>query len=202
MNRLDRDDLPTTPKTPAKLFAPSIVLWLVAIALYILAFRFITNQSEYKALLTQFVLSDIAWRNYIAYVALLNVALLAPGSAIALILAVLPVFGPDVTFLLSVLGGVSASIISHQLGWHFAGRLKIGFIQSNLARAREYITRSRTRTWVLAMLTRGIPNPLYDTWGYAFGALRIPLTTYLPAATLGGVIAIGLLCYLPSLFLR
>jgi uncharacterized membrane protein YdjX (TVP38/TMEM64 family) len=159
------------------------------------------GHDEYKAFMTRVLLSQDRWRNYIAFGLLLNFTLLAPGSATVLILLALPLFGPTTTFLLSLMGGFTATLLAHRLGrWFraFEGEQR----WAKIRRLEDVVTRNRQRTWLLALASRAIPNPLYDVWPFAFGFFLVPLRAYLPPATLGGAFTLSFLCYLPWILSR
>jgi uncharacterized membrane protein YdjX (TVP38/TMEM64 family) len=162
-------------------------------------FRELSQSAWLQRVISEATAGGSRWKVYVLYVTLLHVSLLAPGSAAVLVLIALPIFGANTTFVLSLVSGVSASFISHQVGWHILGRVRLPINSQKLLRAKELATGTATRSWLLAMLTRALPNPLYDVWGYAFGALKIPLHIYLPAATIGGAVSLALICYLPNL---
>lgn len=180
-------------------WVPAFLAWCVLLALYIVAWRFGVQRDAYQAWVDRELLSGSPWINYTSYFLLLTVALLAPGSATILILAALPVFGPLATFVLSFLAGVVATAASHQVGWYLRARRSLERPSDRVRRVQSFVDRYQNKLWLLALLTRAVPNPLYDTWAYAFGFLRLPLSRYLPWAVLGGGLSLAALCFLPGL---
>jgi uncharacterized membrane protein YdjX (TVP38/TMEM64 family) len=192
----------TTAPSRLPLWLPSLASCLALVAMYVAVMRYVVGPEDYRSFMSRALLSSSVWTNYAVFCLLISLALLLPGSAAVLILAALPVWGPSATFVLAFVGGLSATVLAHQLGWWLRSRDRDGRRWTKVQAVHVFLTQHERRIWMLAFATRAIPNPFYDVWAYAFGFFRVPLRTYLPPATLGGAIALAVLCYVPWLLTR
>lgn len=193
-----RQDEPLAPWRSGSWLRP--VLWCLAlVALYVVMLKYVVGSAAYRTMLSETLLSQHQWVNKVGFVILVNAALLAPGSTAVLVLAAVPVFGPGGTFLLALGGGISATIIGHQLGSWIRSRESRGKRWERVRAAQGLLRRYERYLWILSFASRAIPNPGYDVWPIAFGFFRVPLMSYLLPAVIGGSLALSALCYLPWL---
>lgn len=128
------------------------------------------------------------------YTVLLIVCLLTPFSSAALIVLVaLPVFGPEQTFISSIIAGGTSAVLSYWIGKQIRSGPGGVMLKRRLERIKGLV-QSR-RICVIAFACKAIPNPLYDLWGYAFGLARASFAWYLVGSLLGGAIPLGIMCF-------
>ena len=186
----------------AKKSVVAILLWFAILAFYFTLATQLNAFSSLEAYLDRHMSADHKLIAMAIYWLILFAGLLTPfSSATFFVLAVLPVFGPTRTFFLSLTAGISASFIGHFIGSEFQTALSNSFFSAYLGEAQSYISnRSKRTVFVLAFLSRAIPNPLYDVWAYAFGILGTSRITYLVGASFGGSIPLGIICYAGEIF--
>jgi len=123
-------------------------------------------------------------------------ALMLPLSSSALLLLVgLEAFGRTTTFLTGLTAGGVAAGLSYALASRIVALGRPARLARRLETGRHLLSRWPRATWLAVFLARATPNPLYDVWGYAAGALRIPVRAYLVASFLGGILPLALVCF-------
>ncbi len=123
-------------------------------------------------------------------------ALMLPLSSSALLLLVgLEAFGRTTTFLVGLTAGGVAAGLSYALASKIVALGRPARLARRLDTGRRLLAQWPRATWLAVFLARATPNPLYDAWGYAAGALRIPVRAYLVASFLGGILPLALVCF-------
>lgn len=175
----------------------SLAIWASSVGLYLLLAWWLNKQPYVESLTDRLELSEAGGWAAFLFVVILSVFLLVPlSSGTFLVLLGVDLFGSGFAFILSLTGGVVASIISYWCGRVVQRLLPSLTSPGRLNRALRALTTREAALWWSIFLLRAIPNPLYDVWGYAAGILRVKFGAYLAASFLGGSIPVSILCFL------
>ena len=178
----------------------TLLLWITLLSLYTVFSSKILDSQYFSSLSVIEAISNNYFIATACALLLLSVALLIPFSSAALIvLLLLPLLGPSTTFIIGILAGSIASVVSYLAGKHLSDLITHKTFRSKILDARSALDKRPQSMWMASFLSRAIPNPLYDVWGYAFGAMGIPMKIYVPASIAGGVIPLAIMCYLPEI---
>lgn len=178
-----------------------IVFWVALLTVYALVVRHLETYGFYREAIA--LANDPATQHLalvIFYLAM-TLALMTPFSSAALfLLAALEVLGPYKTFAVAYLGGATATILSYWIGYKMSGFVERSRLGARLHDAQAYLRDHPRGLWTGLFLARAVPTPLYDVFGYAAGVMRIPFWTYLIPSSLGGIIPLAVMCFVPELF--
>jgi uncharacterized membrane protein YdjX (TVP38/TMEM64 family) len=145
-------------------------------------------------------LDDLARQGGVLGITVLWLVLFAsltlPFSSAALFIVLgIDLFGATPVFWTALTAGLAATATTYAVGRGLTGSIRWRRLREPIEEARGYLA-SRVRTvGVLTFAIKLVPNPLYDAWGYACGALRVPFRTYFPAAVAGGLVPLCVLCF-------
>ena len=179
-----------------KRFLVTFVLWTGLLILYVLIQRYLEHLGLFELALAKIQGSGVGFIIAPAYWIIVVFALMTPlSSGTLLVILGLPIFGPQLTFLLAFSAGLVASLLSYILGRHFI-TVSNTKMHQRIIEAEQFLRSRPKQLWILAFIVKAIPNPLYDIWGYAFGIVRANLFTYLSASAAGGAIPLALICWL------
>lgn len=148
------------------------------------------------------------WRKFeqqpmwmVAYAVLLLVILMLPFSPTSPILALgIVLFGPTTTFLIGYTTGIAAAVASYGIGTFMKEEISKRFGAKRVAFSRAI--HRRYGVFVLVLVLRLVPNPVYDLVGYLCGMLGVSFRIYLVASMIGGAVLLAVFCFSGQVFVK
>lgn len=184
----------STSQQPLLSVIVAVLAWVGLALVYSILLSTDLGETLVQSVHNTIVASDSKAAAMALYAVLIAFSLLLPMSpATALVILGVALWGPALTFTLSFMAALAAAVISYVTGRSLR-RLPSLRLQHALGRLEDLIGQIKA-VWMVIFLLRAIPNPAYDVWGYAAGAMGVRFPTYISATALGGAIPLGLLCW-------
>ena len=176
----------------------TVALWILIVACYAAVASYLRQHTPINDLLESSNLESSLIFGFVFWLILILSLLLPLSSATIIVLLGVDLFGPWQAFNLSFSAGVTAAALSYAIGY-CASRINWKQFNHKLDKANEILKNQRKSVFLLTIVVRAVPNPLYDIWGYACGFLRIKFWLYFLSSIIGGTIPVVILCFFQNL---